>query len=222
MKKYKAVIFDLDGTLVDSMGVWEKVDAEFLESRGISVPKNLFQDLEGGNSFNEVAKYFKDRFNLKESIEEILAFWTDMVKHHYQDNIQLKPGADKLLEYLKNQEIIMGVGSSNSLFLVKATLKNNNVYHYFDAFATGEEKVKGKPFPDIFLNVAKRLDVKPEECIVIEDILDGVKAAKNAGMKVFAIYDKHADKQKNEIKNEADFYADNYSILQEKFSQILS
>ncbi|MEA1972845.1 MAG: HAD family phosphatase [Candidatus Cloacimonadota bacterium] len=220
MKKCKAVIFDLDGTLIDSMGVWEQVDVEFLKEKGLPVPKDIFEDLKGGNSFIEIARYFKDKFNLPESIEKIIETWTNMVKHHYQNEIELKPGVLDLLKFLKSKNIKIGIGSSNSLFLVKAALKNNNVLSYFDAFATGEEEVRGKPFPDIFLNVAKRLDIKPEDCIVVEDVLEGVIAAKNANMYVFAIYDKHSQKQKT-IEEKADFYSLDFKTIQSRISEMV-
>ena len=77
--KYKAVIFDLDGTLIDSMGIWIQVDKEYLEKRNIPVPSDLFEDVPEGNSFNEICQYFKDKFKLPDTIEEIGAEWTEML-----------------------------------------------------------------------------------------------------------------------------------------------
>ncbi len=217
--KYKAVIFDLDGTLIDSMGVWFQVDVEYLSKRNIEVEENLFSQVEGGNSFIEIAQFFKKRFNLPDTLEEIMNEWTEMVAHHYKNNVKLKPGAFELIQYLKGKNIKLGIGTSNSKYLTEIVLKENDVLRYFDCIVAGCEEIKGKPFPDIFLKLASQLKVDASECIVIEDVLVGVKAAKKAGMKVYAIYDKYSKKEKTEISEIADFYADDFKEILEKFSR---
>ncbi len=211
--KYKAVIFDLDGTLIDSMGVWLEVDKEYLHKRNIAVPDDLFEDVEGGNSFTEICHYFKAKFNIEETIEEIGAEWISMVADHYQNEVKLRPAAEKFLKILKENDIKLGVGTSNSKYLAETVLQANNVYNMFDSIVAGCDGVKGKPFPDIFLQVAKELAVEPSECLVIEDVLVGVQAAKSGNMDVFAIYDQHAKKEKTRIEQEADFYANNFDEI---------
>ncbi len=214
--KYKAVIFDLDGTLIDSMGIWIQVDKEYLQMRGIPVPDNLFMDVEGGNSFNEICLYFKKKFDLPESIEEIGVEWTKMVAEHYKKDVKLKPGALELLQFLKEKDIKIGVGTSNSKYLAETVLQANGVLGYFDSIIAGCDDIKGKPFPDIFLNAAKELNVLPQDCLVIEDVLVGVQAAKNAGIDVFAVYDEHAAHEIEKIKQNADFYAEDFGKILEK------
>ena len=214
--KYKAVIFDLDGTLIDSMGIWIQVDKEYLQMRGIPVPDNLFLDVEGGNSFNEICLYFKNKFNLPESIEEIGVEWTRMVAEHYRTDVKLKPEAQELLQFLKEKNVKIGVGTSNSKYLAETVLHANDVLHYFDSIIAGCDDIKGKPYPDIFLKAANELNVLPEDCLVIEDVLVGVQAAKIAGMDVYAIYDEHATREIEKIKQSSDFYADNFNEILEK------
>jgi len=211
--KIEAVIFDLDGTLIDSMGVWSDVDREFLEKRNIDFPKDLFLDLDGGNSFEEVALYFKNKFCLPETIAEIMQEWTDMVADHYSHSVPLKKGVVELLNLLQKYKIKMGIGTSNSQYLAETALKANGVLEKFPVLVIGQNEVRGKPFPDIFLKVAELLRVKPENCLVIEDVLAGVRAAKNAGMQVFAIYDEHNKKERDLIKEEADLYAEDFSEI---------
>lgn len=217
----KAVIFDLDGTLIDSMQVWLSVDKEYLGKRNISVPDNLFSQVEGGNNFIEIAHFFKEKFGLSESIDEIMSEWTEMVAYHYEHDVKLKPGAKQLLEYLRKNNVKMGIGTSNSLPLAKIVLKANEILEFFDSIVAGCEEVRGKPFPDIFKTVANHLDVKPEECLVIEDVLAGVQAAKNAKMKVYGIYDKNSEHEKGQIKVQVDFYAENFRELLGKIKTLI-
>jgi HAD superfamily hydrolase (TIGR01509 family) len=216
--KYKAVIFDLDGTLIDSMLVWINVDKEYLTKRNIPVPDDLFKDVEGGNNFVEIAHYFKKKFNLPDSIEEICSEWTNMVAEYYKKDVKLKPGALELLQFLKEKDIRIGVGTSNSKYLAETVLQANGVLVYFDSIIAGCDDIKGKPFPDIFLKAAKELNVLPQDCLVIEDVLVGVQAAKNAGMDIYAIYDEYAAHETEQIKQNADFYAEDFGKILEKLT----
>ncbi len=211
--KFKAVIFDLDGTLIDSMGIWAQVDVEFLQRRNIPVPDDLFKDMKEGNSFIEVAEYFIQKFNLPDSPQEIMDEWTEMVAEHYRKDVKLKPGAKEFLDLLKKNKIKMGIGTSNSEYLTKIVLEANGIYEYFDSIVIGKEEIKGKPFPDIFLKVACELEVELEDCLVIEDVLAGVQAAKNAGMTVYAIYDEFSEPDKEKIKRNADRYVGYFDKL---------
>ncbi|HHE37385.1 MAG TPA: HAD family phosphatase [Candidatus Cloacimonetes bacterium] len=211
--KFKAVIFDLDGTLIDSMGIWTQVDVEFLQRRNISVPDDLFKDMKEGNSFIEVAEYFIRKFDLPDSPREIMDEWTEMVAEHYRKDVKLKHGAKEFLDFLKQNKIKMGIGTSNNEYLTRIVLEANGISEYFESIVIGKEEIKGKPFPDIFLKAAAELDVEPNDCLVIEDVLVGVQAAKNAGMTVYAIYDEFSEPDKNEIKRIADRYVGNFNQI---------
>ena len=214
--KYKAVIFDLDGTLIDSMGIWLQVDKEYLEKRNIPVPDDLFKDVPEGNSFNEICLYFKDKFQLPDSIEEIGNEWIEMVAEHYKINIKLNDGAEELIKYLYDQNVKIAIGTSNTKYLAETVLKANGVLQYFDSIVAGCEEIKGKPFPDIFLKAAEELGIDPKNCLVIEDTIYGVRAAHNGGMDAFAIFDDNDTHDIEKLKSEADFYAENcWEILEE-------
>ncbi|HPR17091.1 MAG TPA: HAD family phosphatase [Candidatus Cloacimonadota bacterium] len=216
--KYKAVIFDLDGTLIDSMGIWLQVDQEYLSKRHIPVPDDLFTDIPEGNSYKEICQYFKDKFHLADSIEEIGQEWQEMVEQHYKTDIALKPDAQKLIKYLHEHNVKMGIGTSNTKYLAKTVLAANHVLDYFDSIISGCADIKGKPFPDIFLKVADELQVNPADCLVIEDTFSGVQAAHHGGMDAFAIFDDHETHEIDTLRKEADFYAENFGEILDKLN----
>ncbi len=114
MDNFKAVIFDLDGTLIDSMGIWSKIDEEYLSSFGHSVPDNLQEEITH-LTLTETAIYFKEKFNIKDEIEDILSTWHSMALHHYSNNIKLKDNVIPFLDKLKNMGIKIALATSNSL-----------------------------------------------------------------------------------------------------------
>ncbi|HNQ43349.1 MAG TPA: HAD family phosphatase [Candidatus Cloacimonadota bacterium] len=209
-----AIIFDLDGTLIDSMRLWRNVDQEFLVSRGVTVPADLFDHLPHGNSFIHTAQYFKDRFALSESAEEIMQIWTDMVSRHYSMDMALKPGAGDFVKRLFDQGYKIGLGTSNSYELAEKALTLNKIWPYFHAVTTGDMNLMGKPYPDIYLHCAQKLEVMPEDCIVIEDTLSGVQAGLAAGMTVIGIHDPDSIEQHERMKALAHAFCLDYVDLE--------
>ena len=205
----KIIIFDLDGTLIDSMKIWGEVDKIFFGKRGIPVPDDIFDGLKS-NSIIDMAIFIKEKFSLKDSIEEITAEWIKETKHYYENTLKLRPGAFEFLTYLKQNNYTLALGTSNSLYLAEAVLKQNNVYDYFSTIVAGCSNLKGKPEPDIYLQVCKNLGCSPDDCLVFEDALVGVQAAKNAGMMVYAIEDESAAADKIQIQEIADKYFVDY------------
>ena len=207
-----AVIFDLDGTLVDSMWMWRDIDIEFLGKYGIEFPDNLQNEIEG-MSFSETAIYFKTRFALELTIKEIKAEWNKMAWEKYMSQVPLKTGALKLLQFLRDNHIKAGIATSNSRELVDLVINKLDVKEYFSSIRTSCEAEKGKPAPDIYLLVAKDLNVPADKCLVFEDVIQGIMAGKNAGMKVCAVYD-HFTKEDNHKKQElADYYIESFIDL---------
>lgn len=213
LMQYKAIIFDLDGTLIDSMQLWRQVDVEFLTKRGIDVPADLFDSIPGGNGFTQTALYFKERFGLDDSVESIMDEWTFMVEQHYSSDVILKEGVYELLQAIRKSDILMGLATSNSLHLARTVLQANGILSWFPALSTGDMQLRGKPYPDIFLNCARMLEVEPEACLAIEDTLTGVQAAKAAGMRTFAIFDEDSIPFWEQIKKVADLAFEDYTML---------
>ena len=205
----KAVIFDLDGTLVDSMWMWKAIDIEYLGRFGLDLPPSLQKDIEG-MSFSETAVYFKETFQIPDTLEEIKATWNRMAYDKYTKEVPLKKGVQKFLDYCKENGILLGIATSNSRELVDATLKALNIKEYFACVMTACEVAKGKPAPDIYLAVAEKLQAEPSRCLVFEDIEMGIMAGKNAGMEVCAVEDEFSMNQIEAKKKLADYYIKDY------------
>lgn len=220
LENIKAVLFDLDGTLVDSLWMWGEIDIEYLGRHGYQVPEGLQHAVEG-MSFSECAVYFKERFHLPASVEEIKAEWIEMAKDKYAHEVQMKPGAVHFLQHLKERGILMGIGTSNSRELLNAVMDSLHLSDYMDYCMTSCEAGTGKPSPDIYLKVAERLGVSPEECMVFEDTLAGVQAGINAGSRVCAVADKHSHRWKGQICRLADYYIESYDDILEGTYQCL-
>lgn len=212
MDNFKAVIFDLDGTLIDSMRIWTQIDEEYLGSFGHTVPDNLQEEITH-LTLTETAIYFKEKFNIEDKIEDIISTWNSMALHHYSNNIKLKDNVIPFLNKLKDNHIKIALATSNSIPLLEATLKNNSIYHYFDAISTTEEVKKSKDNPEIYLLSANKLNIAPEDCLVFEDIVQAVKGAKLAGMTVYAVHDKSSEHQKDELISLSDRYITNFKEL---------
>ena len=213
IKDIQAVIFDLDGSLVDSMWIWRQIDIEYLGRYGLKLPEDLQSCIEG-MSFKETAEYFKQRFAIPETILEMQATWNQMAWDKYAYEIPLKAGAAEFLKDCRDRGIKLGIASSNSRELINVCLKRNQVDDYFECIMCGTDGLPGKPAPDIYLAAAKKLGVSPAHCLVFEDIVPGILAGKNAGMRVCAVEDLYSMHQMDEKKMLADFYIkDFYNIF---------
>ncbi|NTW71053.1 MAG: HAD family phosphatase [Eubacteriaceae bacterium] len=207
LKDKKSIIFDLDGTLIDSLWVWEHIDEYYLSKKGIYLKEHLHHDL-GGKSFTESAIYFKEVFGITDSVDTIVADWVDLCMDIYMDKVILKEGAYRFINKVHSLGFTLGVGTSNNREIVLEYLNSKNLTRFFSTIVTSCEVGKGKPNPDVFLMAARNLKTEPKHCLVFEDTIEGVMAAKNAGMQVAAVYDK-VHKQKEElIKETADYYFD--------------
>lgn len=220
LKNINAVIFDLDGTLVDSMWMWHDIDVEYLGRFGIEIPENLHEEIEG-ISVTQTAQYFKERFQIEDSIEDIINDWDDMAFHKYQFDVPLKEGVQEFLEYLYEHHIPCAIATSNSKSLTEVVLETHSVADYFQEIITGEDVHNGKPAPDIYLECADRLGVSPAECLVFEDIPHGITAALDAGMNVCAVEDEYSIENTYTIKKLADYYIRSfYDIFDETYEEL--
>ncbi len=215
---YKGIIFDLDGTLVDSMWMWRAIDIEYLARFGLELPDDYQKSIEG-LSFHEVAVYTKERFGIPDDPEKMKQDWNEMAIEFYRTRVPVKPGVHRFLKELRNAGIKLGIATSNSRTLLETVLHAQHIASYFDVIATGCEVAHGKPFPDIYLHVAEGLDVKPSDCLVFEDVEAGVQAAIAAGMSVCSVYDPFSETRKERLKEQSDYYIMSYEELFDEDSE---
>lgn len=212
---YDAAIFDMDGTIVDSLGIWEKIDRMFLEEkRGIKVPRDYVHAI-AAMSFREIAEYTIKRFGLSDTPEALMQEWTEMAVHEYTYNIGLKPFAEEYLRHLKENGMKIALCTSSPTFFCEPVLKSNGIYDVFDAFATTCDAGIGKNSPEVFLLAAQRVGVTPDKCIVFEDTVQAAESAKKAGMAVCGVYDDRNRDIQERLKAVCDYYVMGFHEIME-------
>jgi len=208
---FSAVIFDFDGTLGDSMWVWENIDDLFCERHGLVLPDTYYDDLTT-LSFEQTARFFQEDLGVKMTTEEIADEFNYLAHASYAGEVACKPGAHRYLEILKNRGVAIGIATSLSWYLLEAVLESNGIQEYFDDMAFCDES-HGKGEPDVYLLAAERLGARPEDCLVFEDIVVGIESAHRAGMTAGAVIDPHYQQDSTLIKQIADFHIETFEDL---------
>ena len=211
---FSAAIFDLDGTLLDSMYVWTRIDEIFFESRGMEIPEDYGHAL-AGKSYRESAEYTIERFGLSQSWEEIVKEWTDLAIAEYAHHVQLKPGALKYLRALKRAGVKLAVATALPEYLYRPCLEHCGILNMFDALcSTDDTGGRGKRDGEVFLLAASRIGANPSDCIVFEDVPDGLRGAKKAGMLACGVRDSAGKKGHADMASIADHTIDSFDELE--------
>lgn len=208
IKDFKGHIFDLDGTLTRSNHVWSKIDEEFLGKRGIKVPEDYFKQVSAMN-FEQAAVYTNDRFSLGENIQDIMKEWFDMAVYEYTNVIELCGNAGEYVRCLKDQGRKIALATASTEELYKPVLKRNGILECFDCFVSTEQVKRGKGFPDVYELAAEKLGLDAQDCVVYEDIVEGIKGAKAGGFFAVACLNDHYSHDWDEMREIADDVVEN-------------
>ena len=197
---FRAVIFDLDGVLADSEPWWNQIDAKLLAEHGVTYRGEYHQNVLGV-SYRLAVGFYKNVFHVSASVEELMRRRGEIATEFFANRVGLFPFATTTLEKLRDMKLHLAVATSSVSASARPFLDRTGIRSLFGVVVTGDEVQRGKPHPDIYLRAAKKLRISPEACLVIEDALAGVAAAKAANMRVIAIPDtRFVDPREYEMK----------------------
>jgi len=200
---FSTVIFDLDGVLADSEPWWNEVDAQLLAEHGVNYRGECHRNVLGV-SYQVAVEFYKNAFNISASVEELMQRRGEIATDFFANRVDLFPSAQTTLEQLCEMKLCLAVATSSVSASARPFLERTGIGSFFHVVVTGDEVPRGKPHPDIYLRTTKKLGMHPETCLVIEDALAGVAAAKAAKMRVAAIPDtRFVDPR--EYEKEADY-----------------
>lgn len=208
----KGAIFDLDGTLIDSMNVWNKIDDDLLRGYGFA-PDEAYHLAITNLTFTEGAEYIVRRFNLECTPREILTQINEMALHEYSENIRLKSGVKEYLNTLQKRGVRLLLGTSCIKELCEAVLKSNDIFSFFEDFVYSADIPEGKRSPVFYKICAERLGLKCNECCVFEDSLFAVESAKKAGCSTIGVYEEFFVNDADKLRAAADRFIFSFNDL---------
>ncbi|MBQ0000720.1 MAG: HAD family phosphatase [Clostridiales bacterium] len=205
-------IFDIDGTLLDSMSIWEEAGIRFLNSLGIT-PRPDYRDVVFEMSMEESTEYTRKEYNLSLSTEEVKEGILRVIHDFYYYEVDLKPGVPAFLSYLKDRQIPMIIASSGHRDYIEASLKRLGIRQYFSGIITCTEAGAGKHQPLVYQMAAENIGCPIKNCLVFEDVFHAIHTAKEAGFITVGIYDSISESYEGSIREESDLYLHDFSQL---------
>ena len=204
-------LFDMDGTLINSNGVWKEVDREFLRRRGLEYTRAYYEGV-AHTIFPLAAKFTKEFCSLSESCEEIMAEWMDLAKDAYA-HVTVKAGVRAYLKQCKAEGRKMAVVTSSVPEHCYTALENLDLLKYFDGITFAQELGLDKKNPEVWLEAAKRSGERPEDCTIFDDSLAACQGARRAKMRVVGVYDGFFASDEREMRQFCDVYIKSFEEL---------
>jgi HAD superfamily hydrolase (TIGR01509 family) len=197
---FYAVIFDLDGVLADSEPWWNQIDTKLLAEHGVSYRGEYHRNVLGV-SYRIAVEFYKNAFHISASVEELIRRRGEIAIDFFANRVGLFPSAKTTLEQLREMKLPLAICTSSVSASAHPLIDRTGIRRFFSVVVTGDEVQQGKPHPDIYLRVAKKLSISSEACLVIEDSVAGIAAGKAANMRVAAIPDaRFVDPREYEMK----------------------
>jgi|InofroStandDraft_1065614.scaffolds.fasta_scaffold43478_2 HAD superfamily hydrolase (TIGR01509 family) len=211
--RIRGAIFDVDGTLLDSMFIWDTIGETYLRSIGYQPKENLNETFKN-MSLRQAARYYQTEYGVTLSIDQIMDGVNAMLERYYRFEVPLKPGVAELLERLRQSGVKLCIATATDRHLVEAALDRCGVLSCFGEIFTCNEVGHGKDEPDIFEAALRFLGTRREETLVFDDALYAVRTAKEAGFLVAAVYDSH-ERSQAEVRARSDLYLEDLTQLVE-------
>ncbi|MCQ2086705.1 MAG: HAD family phosphatase [Bacilli bacterium] len=211
-KEIKLAILDLDGTLIDSTGIWHQIDVDFFAKRGMKIPEDYFENI-CHLGLKATATFTKTNYGIKESEEEIMKEWHDASKYEYEYNVPLKPYVKEFLDYLKKEKVIITLATANDKELYEPCMKRLGIFDYFDYIVDVNSVKEGKHSPKIYELVNTKFHIEKENTIVVEDISTSLKTAYENGYIAIGVDDLASRNSEEEKKKYSHLYIKNFKDL---------
>jgi len=185
---FRAVIFDLDGLLADSEPWWNQIDAKLLAEYGVTYRGEYHRNVLGV-SYRLAIEFYKNAFHISAPVEELMRRRGEIATEFFANRVGLFPSGKATLERLREMKICLALATSSVSASARPFLERTGIRSLFEVVITGDQVERGKPHPDIYMLAAEKLEMGSDSCLVIEDALAGIAAAKAANMRVAAIPD---------------------------------
>ena len=205
----KGAIFDFDGTIVDSMYIWDNISMDYLRSLGIEPRENL-NEVFTNFSLEQAAKYYQDNYKVTLSVNEIISGVNEMIKEFYRTKVTLKKGIENYLLYLEGRETKICIATLTDREIVIETLERLGVMKHFSEVFDCNGYPNGKNTPELYNTALNQLGTQKDETYVFEDALYALKTAKKDGFPTVAVFDKYEPLQK-ELESISDIYISDYT-----------
>ena len=210
IENIKLFLFDLDGTILDSLEIWNDIDLLFFKKHNLIMGEDYHIAI-APLTLEETATYTKNTYKLDIDEEQIMKEWSDLAIKEYAENVNLKKGVKEFLDYLKNKNVHLAIATSCNEEMFKPCLERYGIVSYFEHFYTSQNLKINKSNTNFFKEILNEYKIEPDQILFFEDSLASMKCAKSLGFNVIAVMDKKWEKQKEEIIASSDDQIEDFS-----------